>query len=356
VQRHERDAAPLVRVRKLPREPVGHRRHVGVRGVERDAGHQASDGSKHVLASSRRWSALDRQQPPDAGPAEQLEVSGNHAQNRVRDAIEADVAARDLRVRAEARPPEALAQDDGVRTPGVVLRKERAPDNRTDTEDVEEAGGHPLSGHVLGEAVRAGHHHAAHARDVGGDQLERAIPPVPVQKVPRRYRAPCRCGAPFGHHHEALGFPERKRAQERGVDQGEDGAVGADAERDGEHNHCSEAGLAPQHSDGVAQVLPELGRGPPAWHAGRGRGLDVCLAQGSHVAGQRVAVEQFVHRKTPRVGFAASAFSELVVSLVEMLRQLLDDLCLAGRTEPQRSQPWPQVLGPATPRLGSGRP
>ena len=42
-----------------------------------------------------------------------------------------------------------------------------------------------------------------------------------------------------------------------GVDDAEDGAVGADAEREGDDGGGREAGIPPQHADGVDEVLPQ---------------------------------------------------------------------------------------------------
>ena len=50
VQRLERDAAPLVRLRELSRQPFGDGRHVGIRGLERHAGLQASDRPARTYA------------------------------------------------------------------------------------------------------------------------------------------------------------------------------------------------------------------------------------------------------------------------------------------------------------------
>ena len=46
------------------------------------------------------------------------------------------------------------------------------------------------------------------------------------------------------------------------------------------------------------------------------------------------------------LGVAGAAGAQLLVPLVEVLRQLVDDLGLARRPQPQRGQPRPQVLAP----------
>ena len=48
---------------------------------------------------------------------------------------------------------------------------------------------------------------------------------------------------------------DRQLAQHDGVEQAEDGGVGADAECQGEHRHGREAGAAPHQPEGVAEVV-----------------------------------------------------------------------------------------------------
>ena len=58
-------------------------------------------------------------------------------------------------------------------------------------------------------------------------------------------------------HDEAFGSRERQRPQEHGVDDREDGRVGADAQRERHNCHQRESRLLHKHSRGVANVLPE---------------------------------------------------------------------------------------------------
>ncbi len=44
-------------------------------------------------------------------------------------------------------------------------------------------------------------------------------------------------GSALPQHHQAIGLAERQRPHQRGVGQREDGAVDADAERQGERRH-----------------------------------------------------------------------------------------------------------------------
>ena len=52
-------------------------------------------------------------------------------------------------------------------------------------------------------------------------------------------------------------------AQEDGVGEAENGAVGADAEGQREDGNCGEAGILEQDADGVSDVLNECNHGTP---------------------------------------------------------------------------------------------
>ena len=59
------------------------------------------------------------------------------------------------------------------------------------------------------------------------------------------------------HLHQSAGLLERKRAEQQRIDHAEDGAVGADAERERDDGDQREAGILQQRAQAVAQVLPE---------------------------------------------------------------------------------------------------
>ena len=54
------------------------------------------------------------------------------------------------------------------------------------------------------------------------------------------------------------------------------------------------------------------------------------LTKRSHVLCERVGLEQFLDRETPRLGVGGATVAKLLIALVQMLRQLLDDLRLAA--------------------------
>ena len=141
---------------------------------------------------------------------------------------------------------------------GLVLGGERPAGNRCDAEDVENPGRDPLAGNRLRVAIGAGHHHAADARRKARDVLERAAARLPVEQVERRGVALRNGRGLLPDRHEAIGVAVRKRAEERGIDEREDGAVGADAERERQRRHQGEGGRALQLPDREPEVAPKL--------------------------------------------------------------------------------------------------
>ena len=189
---------------------------------------------------------------------EQLKSAGDDADDRVRLAIELDVAADDARVAVEARPPEPFAHDDGVGATIVVFLRERPTDDRLDPEHVEKARHDPLPRDRLGGPVFAVHHHAANARDEAGDLVEGAIAFHPVEQVERRHPAARRSLLLLPHHHQPIGRRKRQRPQQRRVNQREDRAVGANPESQRDDRDGGKSRRAAKLSQGKLHVVPEF--------------------------------------------------------------------------------------------------
>ena len=56
-------------------------------------------------------------------------------------------------------------------------------------------------------------------------------------------------------HHQPLRLRERQRLEQQGVDDAEDGGIGADAERQGDDGDRGESWARLQHADGVPDIL-----------------------------------------------------------------------------------------------------
>ena len=70
-----------------------------------------------------------------------------------------------------------------------------------------------------------------------------------------------------------------------------------------------------------------------------------------------VRVTQLLESKAARLCFAGAGIPQLLIALVEMLRELFDDLRFAGGTQSQRGESRSQVDGPidAALRVTHGR-
>ncbi len=150
------------------------------------------------------------------------------------------------------------------------------------------------------------------------------------------------------HVGEPFGVRDREPLQQRGIDEAEHRGVGADAQREGEHRRRGEAGLLTQHPDRIAHILPEIRHDAPSCRARRNRLRDMRLAQRSHLALQGIRLTQLLEGQPPRNGVVRALGAQLLVAVVEVLRQLVDDLRLARSAEPQlrqaRAQLFPPVL------------
>ena len=257
MQRLDPHPASLVRRLILARQAVGHRRHVRLGLLDRDAWLHPADGLQRV-DPAQRGTSIRRQQPPDARLTEQLKSAGNDADNRVGLAVELNVAADDARIAVEARPPEPFAHDNGVGATIVVFLRERPADDRLHPEHVEKARHDPLPRDRLGRAVFAVHDHAADTRDEASNLVERAIAFHPVEQVERRHPAPRGSLLLFPQHDQPIGRRKRQRPQQRRVHQREDGAVGSNPEGQRDDRHGGKARRAPELSQSKLHVIPEL--------------------------------------------------------------------------------------------------
>ena len=73
------------------------------------------------------------------------------------------------------------------------------------------------------------------------------------------------------------------------------------------------------------------------------------LPQRAQPSRQRILAVELLEREAPRVFRRGTLRAQLCVTIVEVLRELLDDLGLARRAEPQRRQPGTQIPAPVGP-------
>ena len=257
LQTHRGHHAILVGARKVARETLGHDGHRAIRAVEADRWFQPGNRADplrtaRVVGDVR---GLEDQRPPVVGTQRHVQIRRRDADDRERLAVHPQRRADQIRPRAELAAPQPVAEDDDGRAAvSAVGVDEPAPQAWHDTEDVEErrrdvgavdelriARAREVRGR-WGDGRRAGED-AALCRD--------------VQVVRRRKRHRQASVAAVEQLHETSGLVIRQRPQQHTVDDGEDGGVGADAEREGQRRDERESRLAPQHARGVADVLED---------------------------------------------------------------------------------------------------
>ena len=139
---------------------------------------------------------------------------------------------------------------------------------------------------------------------------------------------------------------KRQRAQQDGVDDGEDGGVRSYAERQRQDGRRREGWPPPQRPGCIAEVLPEIGehvpgRGP--WRDGLGR---VRLSQRREVSREQIPVSEAGERQLRRLVLRYPTRHQFSPPVLEVLRELLDDLALARRRQAQRRETGADVRLP----------
>ena len=145
--------------------------------------------------------------------------------------------------------------DDRILARLVFVRSEGPSKGRLDPEDVEVAGRDPSDAqHLRIPAARKSHR----AAGLGDHRLEDVALMLPIEEVRGRDAVVTAAGRLFPDLEDPFGVRVGERLQQCPIHEAEDGAVGADAEGQGQHRHGRE-GVAPgQGAEAVADVLREL--------------------------------------------------------------------------------------------------
>jgi hypothetical protein len=142
----------------------------------------------------------------------------------------------------------------------IFIGSERAADRRLDTHQWKQVAADHHADLELGRRAGIGRKRHGEIRE-RGEAVEAlgAIANVDVVAVRRHERAGVerfdRRPRTDGEH--LAGARDRKRPQQQRVGEAEDGAVGADADRQREHRDEGEAWAGRQHAEAVAEVLPQ---------------------------------------------------------------------------------------------------
>jgi hypothetical protein len=138
-------------------------------------------------------------------------------------------------------------------------------------------------------------------------------------------------------------FREGKRPHHHGVDHAEDRGRAADAEREREQDERRERWIPPNETEGEPEIVHDcratLRRGGSEGEIGLAAGRRPELAE-------QVVLGQLGERQALRLGRCHAFGEELLVTVLQMLRQLVGDLGLALRGEPQRLEVRAQRCSP----------
>ena len=183
-----------------------------------------------------------------------LEVRRKHADNVVSLVVEPKRLADDVRGTGEARLPEAVTDDRDRRAGLLIVVREAASERHPRMEHFEVARRIADDAKFLGLAGTEQRPEAAAAH---ADALEDLLMLAPVEKV-ARHDAGCYASVRRivqRERDQPIGAIIGKWAQDGAVDDGEDGRVRADTQREGCHCRRGEAAGAIEDSERVRDIV-----------------------------------------------------------------------------------------------------
>src|SRR5688572_11535085 len=165
----------------------------------------------------------------------------------------------EVSIAAEPRLPQMMA-DNGHnrRIRAVVILADHSPEHRCDTKqwkEIRRDRQHPQSRRFTGASQ--GHRASAHPCR---DAFERSVVALPIEPVRWRDRVVAVALPRFVHHRQVIALGIRKRSQQQLINHGENGGIGADAERKREDDGDREAwtsAKAAAHVSCIAQNVFE---------------------------------------------------------------------------------------------------
>ena len=244
-------------------QTVRHRGHLGGRALQGHAALHPSEGQKHprlpVLHHRRpRAERAGHRGHEDVVFARVARQGRQDADQGMYAVVHVELAAHHARVGAEMLLPELVAcEQHGLGPRHLLVGPKAAPERGLDAENAEEVPRHDARLHPLRltrAEQREGHRvvldQPVEALDLGAKVLD-----LEGRKAEIRDAGP---GGGLLEEHQRLPVAIRQGTQQHGVHHGEHGAVGPDAEGEGEHHHRGEAGAAAQAAQAIAHVLHEV--------------------------------------------------------------------------------------------------
>ena len=198
------------------------------------------------------------------------ERSGHHADHLGRHAVERDHATKDRRITTESRLPVTVRQHDypsSLRS--VLFRSERTAERWLHPEQGKEAAADCGCRDSLGVGARRADGGGAHL--IGGHLTDRAGMISVIDVLGIRQDELRKVESAFGiesppDRNQALGFRKRQRFQHDAVDHAEDGGVGADTDRERQHDEDRKRRLPAQQSQRIPRILEQSEHGSSFVH------------------------------------------------------------------------------------------
>jgi hypothetical protein len=200
---------------------------------------------------------LEHQRTPDLGvrPVESA-PRRQHANHDAGPAVEYDLPAEDAAVGAELGLPQPVAQHGDIPLAQLIfVRRERPPQNRLDSEDVEVVRRDPRAPQLHGLGYAGERDGTAGLR---GHVLEDRVLLLPVQIVQRGNAVPPPSGRLLEHAQDAVRLPVRQRLQQDAIHEAENGGVAPNAQRQRHHRNGGKPRGILQRPETEPEILQKL--------------------------------------------------------------------------------------------------
>ncbi len=348
MQRTERHAQFLpIGDRVFSPEPLGHRRQIRFGLLARDARLQPRQRAQeiHRRAHPPPRIRIRSQRNRQLGfPDRKEELRRQDTHDGVARAIECQRRSHHLRIGAETPLPEAMTHDHDPLLPRRVIRGQQcASDGGLHAQHLEGIGGDPHSLQSLG--VAAFRERDAPVRE-GGDPGQSLILVPIVDEIRKVERAFDGIRTARRDPHQLLRLPERKLPEQDAVHQAENRRIAADAKRERQDRDRCDARLLEHRADAMTQVLPEVHEESVLRRTQNDRLVSDLVLHSPQFPRQQFTVAQLGERRATGFRLGRVTGAQLGVTVLQMLRQLLDDLGLARGRKIQARQPPSDLLFP----------
>jgi hypothetical protein len=215
-----------------------------------------------------------RRREPDLLLLGEPEALRHDADDGRRHAVQANRRAEHAGIAAVSLLPHGVGQHHHRRPSGtIVAGAEIAPEDWRDADHLEVVRRNVGPRVLLRDAPLVAHVEGAAEDERHAGQRPRRGPPV--VEVQERDAGLLAADVARQDHRQLFGFGKRHAPQEHGVDDGEDGVVGADSEGEDDHSREREPAVLQEEADCVPEVLEQAhgsSQGTPSRRSGRHTG------------------------------------------------------------------------------------